>query len=338
MSSAALCLGTRIIYWDSILIALAALVCLFTLYAAYAPNGKRPAVLLLYAPLALALSFGVSRLMYWYCHQEQFSGLASAFAQPSTGSYCLAGIVIGFALAALLLGLVRLEDCGLLLDSSAPALAIGLSVLRLSSLFNNSCRGKSLITEARFQRLPFSFPSVTASGAAEYRFASFFAEALAFLLAFLLLLWLHGRFYARRAPRKSRGLMPVVRGDLFLFFLLFYSAAEMVVDSTRYDATFFHFNAFISVAQMLSAAAILAVLIVFSVRSVRRSGVRVCHAVSWLLWLLGLGGVGVCEYLVQRHGDWALTCYALMSLACVVMVAAVSLLRRRLPKRSASED
>lgn len=337
MSSAALCLGTRIIYWDSILISLAALVCLFVLYAAYAPNGRHPAVLLLYSPLALALAFAVSRLMYWYCHQEQFSGLLSAFAMASNGSYCLAGIVIGFALAALLLGLIRLEDSGLLLDSCAPALALGLTVLRLSSLFNNSCRGKALITEARFQRLPFAFPSVTASGAAEYRFAAFFAEALAFLLAFLLLLWLHSRFYGKHTRRRSRSLMPAVRGDLFLFFLLFYSAAELVVDSTRNDATFFHFNAFVSVAQMLGAVAILAVLIVFSVRSVRRSGVRIWHVLCWLLWLLGLGGVAACEYLVQRHGDWQLKCYALMSLACLVMVAAASMLRRRLPKRRAED-
>ena len=334
MSSAALCLGTRIVYWDSILIALAALVCLLMLYAAYTANGGRPAVLLVFAPLALALAFGVSRLMYWYCHMEQFSGLASAFVNRSVGGYCLSGVVIGFALAAGLLWLVRLApDGALLFDSCAPALALGLAVLRLSSLFNASCRGKAFVTDPRFRRLPFAYPNATPSGAAEYRFAAFFVEALLFLLAFLLLLWLHKRFYGARPKGSRKKVMPVVRGDLFLFFLLFYGAAELVIDSTRYDAAYFHFNAFISVAQMLSAAAMLAVLLVFSVRSVRRSGVRPWHVLCWLLFLLALTGVGICEYLVQRHGDQQLLCYGGMSLACLAAVAAVSMLRRRLRKR-----
>ena len=335
MSFAAFCLGTRLLYWDSILIALSVLACLLMLYAAYAANGGRPAVLLLFAPLALALSFGVSRVMYWYCHMEQFSGLASAFVRRSVGGYCLSGVVIGFVLAALLLRLVRLEpDTALLLDSCAPALALGLFVLRLSSLFNLSCRGKAFVTDPRFQRLPFAY----AGSGTEYRFAAFFAEALLFLLAFLLLLWLHKRFYGARPKGSRKKLMPVVGGDLFLFFLLFYSAAELVIDSTRYDAAYFHFNAFISVAQILSAAAILGVLICFSIRSVRRRGVRAHHVLCWLLWMLGLAGAGICEYLVQRHGDRQLACYSAMLLFSLLMILAPALLRRRLPKRRPTGD
>lgn len=334
MTSAAFCLGSRILYWDSILIALAALCCLLALYAAYMANGGRAPALLVFSPLALLLSGLIARTMYWYCHQEQFSGLLSAFSGRAFGGYCLSGVVFGFVLAALLLRLTRLEpDTGLLLDSCAPALALGLTVLRLSSLFNGSCRGKAFITDPRFQRLPFAVPSLSASGTAEYRFAAFFAEGLLFLLAFLLLLRLHLRFYGKRARGARRRLMPVVRGDLFLFFLLFYGAAELVIDSTRYDAAYFHFNAFISVAQILSGAALLGVLIAFSVRSVRRSGLRLHHWLCWLLWLAGLAVAGVCEYLVQRHGDWQLLCYSLMSLGSLAMIAAAALLRRRLPRR-----
>lgn len=329
MQNAAICFGRTILYWDSILIALAALACFFAV-AAFYPAGRSKLSLCVFAPLALALAFGISRLMYWYCHMEQFSSLLSAYLTRSTGGYCLSGIVMGFALAVLLLRLVGLEkNSGLLFDCAAPGLALGLAVLRLSSLFNNSCRGKALINDPRFQRLPYAYRSVTASGIVEYRFAAFFVEALLFLLFFVLLTWLFGRFRGEQRRRRAKD------GDVFLYFLLLYSAAELVMDSTRNDASFFHVNAFISVAQILSAVTILAVLICFSVRSVRRHGLRVFHWLCWLAYLLGLGGAGVCEYLVQRHGDWQLTCYSLMSLACLVMIGAAAALHgKRLRTRA----
>ena len=130
MSNAAFCLGSRIVYWDSILVALAALACFFALYAAWSAVGGKPFLPCVLAPLALLLAYAVSRIMYWSCHQEQFSGLAAALGRPSLGGYCLSGVVIGFVLAVLLLRALRLAPhAGTLLDCSAPALALGLAVL-----------------------------------------------------------------------------------------------------------------------------------------------------------------------------------------------------------------
>lgn len=320
MSPVAFCFGRLIVYWDSVLIALAVPACFLAIAGFYATcRGNRTALFVL-TPLGTLLSLVVSRLMYWSCHQEQFLSLFASFAPGSGGGYCLSGVLIGFLLAVLVLRLLRLAtDTALLLDCSAPGLALGLSILRLSSLFNDSCRGKVVLKDPRFFSLPFG--AVSPGGAAEYRFASFFVGALLFLLLFFLTSALLLRPERRRSPAARQG-------DIFLVFLLLYAAIEMVVDSTRYDATFFTFNAFISVAQILSAVAILLVLLVFSVRSVRRVGLRAAHWLCWSCWLLGLSGVGVCEFLVQRQGNRQLLFYSLMSLSTLVVVGSVLALRR----------
>ena len=69
-------------------------------------------------------------------------------------------------------------------------------------------------------------------------------------------------------------------GHVGLMFLIGYSASELVLDSTRYDASFARFNGFVSLVQILSAVTLLAILILYSVRSVRANGRRGVH---WLL-------------------------------------------------------
>ena len=86
---------------------------------------------------------------------------------------------------------------------------------------------------------------------------------------------------------------------------------------------FLPINGFISLVQIVAAACILGVLIYYSVHSLRANGFRWYHPVLWLLWLAALAGVGYTEYLVQRHGDWYLSCYGAMGLACILLAAVV---------------
>ena len=51
----------------------------------------------------------------------------------------------------------------------------------------------------------------------------------------------------------------------------------------------------------------------------RANGRRVWHGLFWLLWWAALGGGGYCEYLVQRHGGWYLSCYFAMSICALIM-------------------
>lgn len=307
MREVAFCFGRVTLYWDTLLIALACAAGFLALWGTYGANGGKKRAFWLLVPLGLVLSLAVARTIFWYCHSEQFSSLAAALVPGSSGGFCLSGVVIGFVLAALLLRLAGLEkDTALLLDCASPALALCLALVRLSSLFSGGCRGKVPITDPRFCRLPFA---AAAPGGGEYRFASFFVGALLFLVLFAVLTLLFVRRWGRR-------------GDVFLAFLVLYSAVELVIDSTRNDASYFTFNAFISVAQILGAAAMLAVLVVFSRRSIRSGGPKLHRVLCWVAWFLGAAIAGVSEYLVQRHGNWQLGCYTLMSIGALILVFA----------------
>ncbi len=307
MREVAFCFGRVTLYWDTLLIALACAAGFLALWGAYGANGGKKRAFWTLVPLGLVLSLAVARTIFWYCHSEQFSSLAAALVPGSSGGFCLSGVVIGFVLAALLLRLAGLEkDTALLLDCASPALALCLALVRLSSLFSGGCRGKVPITDPRFCRLPFA---AAAPGGGEYRFASFFVGALLFLVLFAVLTLLFVRRWGRR-------------GDVFLAFLVLCSAVELVIDSTRNDASYFTFNAFISVAQILGAAAMLGVLVVFSRRSIRSGGPKLHRVLCWVAWFLGAAIAGVSEYLVQRHGNWQLGCYTLMSLGALILVFA----------------
>ena len=307
MREVAFCFGRVTLYWDTLLIALACAAGFLALWGTYGANGGKKRAFWLLVPLGLVLSLAVARTIFWYCHSEQFSSLAAALVPGSSGGFCLSGVVIGFVLAALLLRLAGLEkDTALLLDCASPALALCLALVRLSSLFSGGCRGKVPITDARFCRLPFA---AAAPGGGEYRFASFFVGALLFLMLFAVLTLLFVRRWGRR-------------GDVFLAFLVLYSAVELVIDSTRNDASYFTFNAFISVAQILGAAAMLGVLVVFSRRSIRSGGPKLHRVLCWVAWFLGAAIAGVSEYLVQRHGNWQLGCYTLMTIGALILVFA----------------
>lgn len=307
MREVAFCFGRVTLYWDTLLIALACAAGFLALWGTYGANGGKKRAFWTLVPLGLVLSLAVARTIFWYCHSEQFSSLAAALVPGSAGGFCLSGVVIGFVLAALLLRLAGLEkDTALLLDCASPALALCLALVRLSSLFSGGCRGKVPITDPRFCRLPFA---AAAPGGGEYRFASFFVGALLFLVLFAVLTLLFVRRWGRR-------------GDVFLAFLVLYSAVELVIDSTRNDASYFTFNAFISVAQILGAAAMLAVLVVFSRRSIRSGGPKLHRVLCWVAWFLGAAIAGVSEYLVQRHGNWQLGCYTLMTIGALILVFA----------------
>lgn len=307
MREVAFCFGRVTLYWDTLLIALACAAGFLALWGTYGANGGKKSAFWLLVPLGLVLSLAVARTIFWYCHSEQFSSLAAALVPGSSGGFCLSGVVIGFVLAALLLRLAGIEkDTALLLDCASPALALCLALVRLSSLFGGGCRGKVPITDPRFCRLPFA---AAAPGGGEYRFASFFVGALLFLMLFAVLTLLFVRRWGRR-------------GDVFLAFLVLYSAVELVIDSTRNDASYFTFNAFISVAQILGAAAMLGVLVVFSRRSIRSGGPKLHRVLCWVAWFLGAAIAGVSEYLVQRHGNWQLGCYTLMTIGALILVFA----------------
>jgi len=314
----AISIGPNAIYYSAIVIALAVAACFcisYSLYTTYAGNGRALWVML---PFAVLFSLFFCRIIHWYCHAEQYSGFFGALTDYSGGGYVLPGALLGTWLAAWLVKKLGFTDNSQrLLDAVAPGAALGIAFIRLSALFNNSCRAKIAIENPKLQHLPLAAPVYTNSGT-DYRFATFFVQ---FLIMTVLFVWLY-RFCCDRRGHPMKGDIPE-DGHVAKLFLLFHSAVELIMDSTRYDSSYMHFNGFVSIVQMAAAFCILGVLIYYSVWSVRVNGRKGFHFIMWIVWFLSLVGVGVSEYLVQRHGDWYLGCYGVMAVSIVIMCTTV---------------
>lgn len=309
--------GSTVLYWSAIIIGAGLSAALFMSLSLQGTGRGRLVSMLLFFPLALLFSVPLCRLLHWYCHQEQYAGIVQAMTDYSAGSYVLSAAIPGVWLAAFLAAKLDDGDTAKLLDAAAPGLALVIAFVRLSSLFNNACRSKIPVTSAALQHLPFAAGITNSAGAVEYRFATFFAHFFILLLLCACTL----KFYLRRRDIPMRAGRS--QGNTIAMFLLYYSASEFVMDSTRYDSSFLPINGFVSIVQILSAVCILALLVYYSVLSVRANGRRFWHWLLWILWLILLAGIGMTEYLVQRHGDWYLGCYGGMALCCLGLAVIV---------------
>ena len=309
--------GNTVLYWSAIIISLGLLAALLMTLSLQRADRNPGFLVYLLVPLTVILSVPLCRLLHWYCHAEQYGSFAGAMTDYSSGSYVLAGALLGAWLAAWLATRLDSQSCASLLDAFAPGAALAIAFIRLSALFNSSCRSKIAVTTPLFQHLPLAAAITNSAGALEYRFATFFVH---FLIMLLTCHWLMRFFYARR---KQTMLSGAQEGNVARMFLLVYSAGEVVMDSTRYDSSFLPFNGFVSFVQIVAAFSILGVLIYYTVHSVRANGRRWFQALIWLGWFVCLAGAGISEYLVQRHGDWYLPCYGAMGLCCFLIAVLV---------------
>lgn len=318
MNSIAIYAGSVVIYWSGIIIALGAAACFalsYALYTSYVGTGKALNALF---PLAVLFSVFFCRLIHWYCHMEQYAGFFSAITDYSSGGYCLPGAVLGTLLAAWLVGRLGFTaNVPRLLDACAPGAALCVAFIRLSAIFDSSCRGKMTVDTPFLQHLPLASPIYT-NGTTEYRFATFFVEFLVMLALAVVLL----RFYYKQRSAPMRG-GAESDGHTARMFLLLFCALELILDSTRYDSSFMHFNGFVSIVQIFDAVAVFVLLFYYTRLSVRVNGKNGRHILLWICWFISLVCVGLSEYFVQRHGDWYLRCYFAMSIGIAGLIFSV---------------
>lgn len=320
MNPIAIYSGELVIYWSSIIITLGLIACTCISLALCPVNKESRAGMLLLIALTVIFSVPMCRAVHWYAHIEQYPSFVAAMTDYSSGSYVLSAALLGAFIAALAvkaLGLCR--SAAKLLDAFAPGAALAVAFIRLSSLFNNACRSKIIFTTPALQQLPLASGITTSTGAVEYRFATFFVHFIIMLLICYMLLAFFGK--RRNAPKKHGR----AAGDTARMFLLYYSASEVVMDSTRYDSSFLHSNGFVSIVQIAAGVCIIALLVYYSVHSIKANGLRFYHFLGWLGFIAVVGGVGATEYLVQRHGNWYMYCYPAMSFCCIMMAFVVYL-------------
>ena len=335
MNSTAIYLGNIEIFWSSILITLGMIACLALTLALYKPKNRSTAVVWIFFPLAFFFSFIFSRVLHYYFNAESYDSFFQAITDYSVGSFVLPGMFLGIWLGA---GIVRkcglVSSSGQLLDFAAPGIILLIAFIRLSALFNDSCRSKIIVNLSLFQHLPVSVASTDAAGNTTYRFATFFMEAILLVILFL---WILKFFFS---GRKRKMCNPCPRsGNIFRIALVAYGMIEMITDSTRYDSPLMHFriisylnqySAFISLAQLFSAIAALCVLIYYSRMSIKANGFSWKHPALWLLFIGSLIGIGYFgEYRVQRYGTQKyFECYGIMAVSCILSFLSVYLLYR----------
>lgn len=302
--------GNTFIYWNSVVMTMAAGVAICLFLSFYLRDGKKLAAAVA-VPLALVLSVFFGRLFHWYFRPDSYESFIKAMTDYTSGGYALMGCFAACGATAGILKLVGLEKHPLrILDAMSVGGCAGISVGRLACFFSVADRGQLLKS---VRTLPFAYPvNNVVTGAPEYRLATFVIQAMVTALVFAAV----AAFFLA-AKRK--------RGDVTQVFLLLYCLTQAVLDSTRYDSLYLRSNGFISAVQLLSAAAMVAVSAVFSVRMVRERGMKGWYYPIWILMLALLGGAGYMEYYVQRHGDKGLFCYTIMTL-CLSALTCLSLL------------
>ena len=341
MNPIAVFAGGYTVYWSAVVIAFGMAAALSLTLGLHPRYERRNTAVWVMFPFAVFFSVLFSRFLHWYCHIEYYPSFLAAMSDYSRGSFVLPGVLMGTWLAGRLVSGLRLtRSTGRLLDAAAPGMALCIAFIRLSALFNNSCRGRMTITNGSFQSLPFASPLMDAAGNTSYHFATFFVEFLLMLLVTGILTAYYFRY--RKRPMKGGFSND---GNAARMFLLLYGGVEIIMDSTRYDSHLMHFTflkmlnpyaSFISVAQVFAAASILCVFLRFLVISLRTNGFRWYHVPSVLLFLAFLFGIGYLgEYKVQRTGRF-LVCYLWQGSSILLMILVVCLIFASCKKREST--
>lgn len=321
MNQIAFFYGDTLVYWSSIVLALGVLTGLVLFLASWLRRSEPVTGALQACPLAIVLSLVLGRLAHWYFRPDSYESLMAAMATFSGTGYALMGAFVGCLLTAGLLRLLgAVGNLPLLLDCMSIGGCAAIAIGRLSCFFTSEDRGEIL---TGVTGLPWVYPVINeTSGAAEYRFAVFFFQAI---LAGCILAVL---FFLYRKRHRD--------GDVTLVFLLLYCASQIVLDSTRYDALRLRSNGFISAVQILCAVTLVLVIGILAFRVNKRTW----QIPIWAITALGLTGAGYMEYYVQRHGDRAGFAYPVMSvcLGAVVLLGLFLWKRTNRPKGRFAKD
>lgn len=347
MNQIAVFYGDTTIYFTSILIALALLTAFVFSLAIYMPRHRYGVAMWIFFPAATVASVLLSRIIHWYCNTEQYTDFRTAFIDYTTGDYCIIGVIIAVCVVSMLLRLMRLVRSHYdLLDAAAPGLAFVIAMIRFSHIFSDKCYGKMIITEPSLQHLPISAPIISSDGNAEYRFASFFVSFILFLASTVILIVYYLRkndaLFAQGVDKNKTDTLPLgilkSDGHTFRLFLMLFSAEEVIIDSTRYDASHLFFTgeqfaglnkgaSFMGLSQFISALILLYLFIYYLVTSVKNTkSIGLTKKYLFLtvsLFVIGLAVAGGCEYLVQRFTGMFMYIYPGQAAGLCCMMASI---------------
>lgn len=372
MNQIAVFYGDTTIYFSSILIAMALLTAFIFSLAIYIPRHRFAIAMFIYFPTATVASVLASRIIHWYCNPEQYKNFMSAITDYTVGDYCITGIIFSVYIIALMLQFLQLVRSRFdLLDAVAPGLAFVIAIIRFSHIFSDKCYGKMIITDPTLQHLPYSAAIIGSDGNAEYRFASFFVSFIVMLAVSIVLVLFYLKKYDGFFTADTQGQNikdPKIQdqniqnkkiaanwrrsdGHTFRLFLMLFCAEEVIIDSTRYDASHLFFTgeqfaslnkgaSFMGLSQFISALILLYIFIYYLVVSIK--AVKVTEQSKKYLFLtvslfvVGLAVAGGCEYLVQRFTGMYMYIYPGQALGLFMMLAGIIIMYfKQIPQNTA---
>lgn len=304
--------GGVFIYWHSIIILIAVAASILAAVALRRKQGEHPGGLMLTAVVSVVPALLLSRLTYWFFNQEQFSDFGDVLFGAG-GGYSLLGAASGVILTVFIARLAGwIDNIPRLLDCLAPACALGICIGRLAGYFSFDDRGR--IIEAPAQQ---GFPvSVYNPETGVWELAVFLFESVAAGIIFIAVTVLFFRLYSPHSPESARR-----GGNVALIFISIYGATQGVLESMRLDSLFMLTLGFVRVLQIASLIMILASLIIFSARSIKKNGFRLIHAV---LWAVCAALLGIAFYMELRmHSAAFVRNYSIMGI-CLLSVFAIT--------------
>ena len=209
------------------------------------------------------------------------------------GGFLLYGAVCGAAFGAARIGKrTGLRFSRVMDEITLPGLS-AILLCRLGEGFAHEGLG-TWVEDERYWRFPFAVQNAYG----EYQWALFLLEAL---YALFMILFLRSWY----APSNKKD-------GIALSALLLYAAAQICFESLRTDSSLK--IGFVRVSQVLSAAAILFVILIRNRKSKR--------ALMWRILLCALcyGGIGAAEWALDKTEISAFALYAAMLILCFILV------------------
>ena len=116
--------GSTAIYWNSVILTLAAATAICFFLAFYLGKSGNGAAGFAVVPVSIVLSLVFARFFHWYCQSDSYTGFSAAMTNYAEGGYALMGVFLGCVLAAALTRVICLHrNLPEMLDSMSIAVS-----------------------------------------------------------------------------------------------------------------------------------------------------------------------------------------------------------------------
>jgi prolipoprotein diacylglyceryltransferase len=296
----------------SILLALAAIVCMVPMHMRAVKNSLKKTTALTYMLCAAPLALFLARLIYcavryeWIFLDEmgEFGGLWHFF-EIGNGGLNIVGAILGCLLAGAVCAFITHQKAGVILDHAAPWGALLIAIARFVQPLSGQGYGDLVESPA----LSF-YPMALQNEWGEWSLAVCTIEGMLALVLFFVLLHL-----SRKTMRS---------GTLSLYFLTLFCASQIMPQSLRSDDVLFIFI-FARVTQIGYMVLLISAAAVAGERAVKRMGVTNKLIGEWLLLLLGVFISIGAEFALDKTNLPDVLVYVVMVAALIGMAAVICL-------------